>query len=63
MDNTAARRLPQCRTSLLSDSQERRLREALRLMEGLWRLPLETDPMRAEEIKSVYGNAERREKK
>ena len=61
MNNIQAGRLPK-RASLLSESQQQRLQEALQLMEGLWRLPLENDPKRVEEIKSIYGKAERREK-
>jgi hypothetical protein len=63
MDNSIAKQLPQHRASILSTLQQQRLREVLKLMDGLWSLPLENDSVKGEKIKNIYGKAEKREKK
>jgi len=48
--------------STQSYSQQRRLSNALRLLDGISRLPLKNDSERAEQIRRIYGEANKREK-
>lgn len=43
--------------------QQQRLSDALKLVEGVSRLPLRNNAQKAAEIRQVYGVAENREKK
>ena len=58
MDNI---KIPKC-DSLKTFTEQSRLNDALRLVEGISRLPLRNNTDRANEIRKIYGEAEKTEK-
>ncbi len=48
--------------SLRTFTQQSRLNDALRLLEGISRLPLRNNTDRSDEIRKIYGEAEKTEK-
>jgi len=63
MDNIETYGLQNRNASLFTESEKHKLREVLGLLRGIWSLPLENEPEKAEEIRSIFGEAEKREKK
>ena len=47
---------------LFTKAEQQRLHDALELVKGMPFLPLEHDPQRSEQIKRIFGKAEKREK-
>ena len=58
MDNI---KTPKC-DSLKTFTQQNRLNDALRLLDGISRLPLRNNTDRADEVRKIYGEAEKTEK-
>lgn len=51
-----------CEHPIQSCKDRKKLSDALKLLDGISRLPLSNDPDRAEEIQKIFGAAQKKEK-